>query len=114
MTIFFKENDNFLSEKNIKFIESIPEKVPFFLQETATYTKTGQYNKDSFFSHIVMNRIDSDFSFHQLINSVFYTDTIDILNNFCKSINEKPYFRIKVERNIIVYSSYFIYELILI
>jgi len=100
MTIFFKENNNFLSEKNIEFIENIPEKIPFFLQETAAYTKTGQSKKDSFFSHIIMNRIDSDLSFQELINSVFYTDTIDILNNFCKSINEKPYFYTRICYNI--------------
>tara|TARA_R100001015_G_C4618254_1_gene174718 strand:- start:54 stop:590 length:537 start_codon:yes stop_codon:yes gene_type:complete len=92
--ISFIEDKNFLSKKSINFIETVVlgNNFPFFLNTNAV---SGDNN--NFMSHIVLKRIEERKNKNE-INSSFYINFIDILNEFTKknNITYKEVFRISV------------------
>ena len=101
MKHYIKESKNFLTEKNINFIENVllNGNFPLFFTNLTVY---GESRPSNYLLHIVQNRIENttgSIPFHKLINSPFYEDTIDILNNFCKSVNQKPFFFARITYN---------------
>jgi len=96
--LFFKENNNFLTKENIEFIEKIilGNNFSWFLSE-------GNITKKlyiPYLTHCVLKRLD-EYTIDQCLNSHFYKDTLDILNNFCKSIEEKPNVYLRMNYNLI-------------
>ena len=92
----FKESKNFLTEENKKFIEEtvLSNNFPFYLYKGSTKDQ-----EDSIFMHIILNRMDQCDP-RNLINSSFYEQSLDILNNFCNSIKIKVNFFTRIAYNI--------------
>ena len=100
MDIFeIKKNNNFLSEDNIKFINEtvLSNQFPWFSE----FTITGSNDLDYFFlAHTVQRRLE-EYPINEIINSPnYYHPTINILNNFLKSINEKCNFFLRIAYNL--------------
>lgn len=92
----FKESKNFLTEENKKFIEEtiLSNNFPFYLFKGSTKDQ-----EDPIFMHIILNRMDQCDP-RNLVNSLFYEPSLDILNNFCKSIKLKVNFFTRIAYNI--------------
>ena len=93
-----KKNDNFLSKDNIKFINEtvLSNTFPFYFANTITNCEDTNY---FFLSHVVQNRLE-DYPLNEVMNSPnYFYPTIDILNNFLKSINEKCNFFLRIAYN---------------
>ena len=92
MKLWFKQNTNFLSETNKKFIETtvLNKDFPYYFQAGAVSLK----QKDFYFSHKVLNRLEDSEDHSKAINTniTTYHSTLDILKNFTNSIGEKPNF----------------------
>ena len=102
MKLFFKQSKNFLSKKNIDFINNIiiSNDFPFYFNKN---TLTNE--KDAFFTHQVLKRIE-DSPQYNVINSQFFNETIDILNNFSKSISQKIQFYTRISFNLTFNNGY--------
>ena len=103
MKLFFKEKQNFLTKENKKFIEQViyGKNFPVFFQEGTTLNDRP---KDIMFCHVVLKRLEQTQNLKDAINTddVVYTNTLDILNNFCKKIGEKPNFYTRIAYNITI------------
>jgi len=99
MKIFFKENKNFLTDRNKIFLENklLNDNFPFFFQSNSV----SKNQRDYFMSHIVLQRLEHSEDHKKSINTDIetYNETIDILKNFCDSIKEKPYFFTRIAYN---------------
>jgi len=96
----FKENKKFLTESNIKFINEIVlgQSFNYFF----CYTKPDCKDLDYLFLvHVVLNRLENR-HLKDVINTTpeIYDQTIDILNNFLLSVNEKAYFFTRIAYNL--------------
>ncbi len=108
MKLFFKEKQNFLTKENKKFIEEVVygKNFPVFFQQGITLLP-GTINdrpKDVMFCHVVLKRLEQTQNLKDAINTddLVYTNTLDILNNFCKKIGEKPNFYTRIAYNITI------------
>ena len=92
MSIYYKENKNFITQNNIRFIEEtvLKEGFPFYINSS---TKTQK--DDSFLSHKVLSRLEETPNYDP-INSDFFEPTISILNNFVNSIKENINFSTRI------------------
>jgi len=95
--LFYKENKNFLSKKNIQFINNtvLTNGFPFYLVNAIEDSK----KLIPVMGHIVLNRLEK-IHLSKCINSPHYDETVDILNSFFKSINEKPNFYTRIAYNL--------------
>jgi len=75
------EDKNFLSNKNKDFIKHVfGGFFPFYYHAT-----TGSFIKDDpYLAHIIIKRPEIRKKTEPFINSPYYEDVVDILNNFCK------------------------------
>jgi hypothetical protein len=101
--MFFKESKNFLSKDNKNFIENIILKDKMFpwytLQETV---KNIKFNPpDIFLGHTVLERLEN-VDIRNVINSTFYEQTKNILDNFLNSIKVKKYFFTRISYNLTI------------
>ena len=100
MKLWFKQNTNFLSETNKKFIETtvLNKDFPYYFQAGAVSLK----QKDFYFSHKVLNRLEDSEDHSKAINTniTTYHSTLDILKNFTNSIGEKPNFFTRIGYNL--------------
>jgi|18_taG_2_1085343.scaffolds.fasta_scaffold21558_3 hypothetical protein len=96
----FKQSKKFLTKENIQFIEEtvLGQHFPFFFNYTKPLTKEPRY---LFLAHTVQNRME-DFSLDKVLNTDEHTykNTLDILLNFLKSINEKHHFFTRICYNL--------------
>jgi hypothetical protein len=83
--MFFKESNNFLTNKNKKFIEEIVlgNTFPFYFNNNINKKEKGH-----FLTHIFITRLE-DRPFKSHINSTFYSEALDIVNSFFKKLNIK-------------------------
>ena len=95
--LFYKENKNFLSKKNIEFIKNtvLAYNFPFYLGNADFDHK----KIIPVMGHNVLIRLE-EIHLSKCINSPHYDETVDILNSFCKSINEKPSFYTRIAYNV--------------
>ena len=104
MKLFFKEKQNFLTKENKKFIEQViyGKNFPVFFQEGTTLNDRP---KDIMFCHVVLKRLEQTQNLKDAINTddVVYTNTLDILNNFCKLLN---YYQLLLHHHIFFYYFY--------
>ena len=102
MKIFFKEKQNFLTKENKDFIKDtlFSKSFPFFFQEGTTTDKP----EDVIFCHVVLKRLEENKDLKDAINTddTTYLNTLDILNNFCRKIGEKPNFYTRISYNITI------------
>tara|TARA_R110000822_G_scaffold100180_1_gene225690 strand:- start:45 stop:584 length:540 start_codon:yes stop_codon:yes gene_type:complete len=102
MKIFFKEKQNFLTKENNNFIKEtlFSKSFPFFFQEGTTTNRP----EDAMFTHVVLKRLEETRDLRDPINTddITYVNTLDILNNFCKKIGEKPNFYTRISYNITI------------
>ena len=102
MKVFFKEKQNFLTKENNKFIKDIlfSKSFPFFFQEGTTPDTP----EDVVFTHVVLKRLEETKDLKDPINTndIVYSNTLDVLNNFCKTIGEKPNFYTRIAYNITI------------
>ena len=100
MKLFFKQNKDFLTPDNKRFIEEkiLDTNFPYFFQAGAV----SRNQKDFFMSHVVLQRLEHSEDHRKAINTDLdtYHNTIDILRNFCDSIGEKPHFFTRAGYNI--------------
>ena len=100
MKLWFKQNTNFLSETDKKFIESnlLSKDFPFYFQAGAVSLA----EKDFYLSHQVLKRLEHSEDHTKSINTDLktYHSTLDILKNFSNSIGEKPYFFTRIGYNL--------------
>jgi hypothetical protein len=98
--LLFKTNKKFLTTSNINFIKELTTtKFPFFLNSHSL----AKSNKcDYWFEHMVLKRLEFTDNSNNAINTepVILDNTMDILNNFCNAINEKPYFFTRITYNL--------------
>jgi hypothetical protein len=95
---FFKNNVNFLSQNNINFIENIVlgKNFPYYFN----FSKKTLDEKYLILTHIVQGRLENN-SLKNIIKSPdSYDETLDILKNFCNSINEKYNFFTRICYNL--------------
>ncbi len=108
MEIFFKEKQNFLTKENNQFIKDtvLSKNFPFFFQEGTTVLPgtIDDRPKDVVFCHVVLKRLEESKDLKDAINTddTTYFNTLDILNNFCKKIGEKPNFYTRIAYNITI------------
>jgi len=83
--MFFKEGNNFLTDKNKEFIEKtiLNSSFPFYFND-----RTDKEEKAQFLTHILITRLETRSS-KEHINSTFYPDVLDIANSFFKKFNIK-------------------------
>ena len=102
MKLFFKQKENFLTLENKKFIEEevLGLEFPYFFQEGAVNAG----DKDICFIHAVLKRLEHSNNHRNAINTnnTIYDSTLSILNNFCKSIGEKPNFYTRIAYNVTI------------
>jgi hypothetical protein len=98
-----KENNNFLTKDNIDFINNVVlnKNFPYFINHyDGGIEKTNLSNtNDILLSHTVQIRLENC-HLKDAINSPHYDITLDILKNFCKSINQKVNFFIRINYNL--------------
>lgn len=92
--MFFKESKNFLSKESIKFIENVVlgNGFPYYILKSSISEK-----EDKSLCHIVLKR-PKDRKIDELYNSIYYKETIQILNEFLYST--------KIECNLFTRISY--------
>ena len=97
--LFFKQGKNFLSKENKIFIEKtvFGNMFGWFLSDV-TADKTSETSAP-FLSHTVLKRLD-EHPIEKCITSNCYKDTLHILHNFCKSINERPNLFLRINYNL--------------
>jgi hypothetical protein len=98
-TFEIKRSNNFLSKENIKFINEVVlnNNFPFYFSNTFTGGNNSNY---TFLVHVVQKRLET-VSLNEAINSPdFYLPTLDILDNFLKSVNEKYKFFLRIAYNL--------------
>lgn len=102
MSIYFKENKNFMTQENIEFVENtvLNDNFNYFFNPNTLTQKS-----DAFFSHQVLKRIDQ-VEDYEVINSNYYKQTKNILDNFCDSISEKVYFYTRISFNMTFNNGY--------
>ena len=100
MKKIYKENKIFLSKFNKDFLQNIilNNNFPFYLENKTT----GEEEDNMWFSHKVLERLEKSKNLQKAItsNENIYIQTLDILNNFCKSIDEKPNFFTRINYNL--------------
>jgi hypothetical protein len=97
-----KENNNFLTKENIEFINNVVlnKDFPYFINYFNDNEKLSlSLSKNIFLSHTVQIRLDTC-NLKEAINSPYYEITLDILKNFCKSINQKVNFFTRINYNL--------------
>lgn len=97
-----KEHSNFLTQRNLEFINQIvlSKDFPFFIQNFDPIDEKNLYkSKNIFLSHTVQKRLETC-SLKEAINSPYYEESVDILNNFCKAINQKVMFYTRINYNL--------------
>lgn len=97
-----KEHTNFLTQRNLEFINKIvlSKDFPFFIQNFDPIDEKTLYkSKNIFLSHTVQKRLETC-SLKEAINSPYYEESVDILNNFCKAINQKVMFYTRINYNL--------------
>jgi len=96
----YKEVENFLSEKNIKFINDVilNYKFPFYHQTSSCFDNNNQPDNRCFLSHVILRRIEQRKENELRYDSIYYPEVLDILNSFFKKIKIKPkkYLRIAI------------------
>jgi|TARA_Y100000296_G_scaffold31999_1_gene37077 hypothetical protein len=101
---YIKESKNFLSKKNIEFIEKVilSPNLPYYL---VSYKEDKRIDNDSVtFGHLVQNRLESGPPQNVIKSPSTYDQTKDILNNFLKSINQKYYFFTRIVYNLTIHN----------
>ena len=101
---YIKESKNFLSKENIEFIEKVilSPTLPYYL---VSYKEDTRIDNDSVtFGHLVQNRLESESPQTAVKSPNTYNQTVDILNNFLKSINQKCYFFTRIVYNLTIYN----------
>jgi hypothetical protein len=98
--MFLKQNKKFLSKDNITFIEKYLFDInfPYYHQPFSVNKET----KDLWLSHLVLRRLEETNNLTNVINTTefIYNQSLDILNNYCKAVNEKPYFFTRIAYNL--------------
>ena len=97
-----KENNNFLTKNNIDFINNVVlnKDFPYFINYYDNREKIDLSSTNNIFlSHTVQIRLE-DCNLKEAINSPYYDATLDILNSFCKSINQKVNFFTRINYNL--------------
>ena len=94
-----KQSKDFLSKDNISFIENVLLKrnFPYYLSYSF---EQGLILKNQYLSHIVLRRIEEGGVENAINSPDVYEQTLDILNNFCNSINEKYEFFTRISYNL--------------
>jgi len=101
---YIKESKNFLSKENIEFIEKVilSPTLPYYL---VSYKEDTRIDNDSVtFGHLVQNRLESESPQTAVKSPNTYNQTVDILNNFLKSINQKCYFFTRIVYNLTIHN----------
>jgi hypothetical protein len=98
---FFKENKNFLSKENLNFVENVILKDKFFpwYHQDQTNPDLTPFTFDSFFSHVVLERLEKK-DITEVVNSIYYKETVSILRNFLNSVGVKVYFFTRIAYNL--------------
>jgi uncharacterized membrane protein len=94
-----KQSKNFLSKDNIHFIENVLLKRTFPYYISYSF-ENETVQKNEFLSHEVLARIEEAGIKNAINSPEVYDQTVDILNNFCSSINENYEFFTRISYNL--------------